>query len=49
MSHYPKFGNLAREDRPVQQPAGEGPPLSESSAPEDPGDLGEAPDAAEEA
>jgi hypothetical protein len=27
LEHYPKFADRAREERPVEQPAGEGPPM----------------------
>jgi hypothetical protein len=29
LEHYPKFADRAREERPVEQPAGEGPPMSD--------------------
>jgi replicative DNA helicase len=29
LEHYPKFADRAREERPVEQPAGEGPPIEE--------------------
>src|SRR3954454_13207872 len=29
LEHYPKFADRAREERPVEQPAGEGPPISD--------------------
>jgi replicative DNA helicase len=42
LEHYPKFADKAREERPVEQPAGEGPPLAadgeEPSLPEPPFD-----------
>ncbi|HEX2360423.1 MAG TPA: replicative DNA helicase [Solirubrobacterales bacterium] len=40
MSHYPKFADPAREDRPVEQRPGEGPPMSDLAAAGD-GDGGE--------
>jgi replicative DNA helicase len=36
LEHYPKFADRAREERPVEQPAGEGPPMSD--VPPSPGD-----------
>jgi hypothetical protein len=29
LEHYPKFADRARDERPVEQPAGEGPPLQD--------------------
>jgi replicative DNA helicase len=29
LEHYPKFADRAREERPIEQPAGEGPPLQD--------------------
>jgi replicative DNA helicase len=29
LEHYPKFADRAREERPVEQPAGEGPPIED--------------------
>jgi replicative DNA helicase len=29
LEHYPKFADRAREERPVEQPAGEGPPIGD--------------------
>jgi replicative DNA helicase len=29
LEHYPKFADRAREERPVEQPAGEGPPMED--------------------
>jgi replicative DNA helicase len=31
LEHYPKFADRAREERPVEQPAGEGPPVPDVS------------------
>jgi replicative DNA helicase len=32
MNHYPKFADLTRQERPMDQRAGEGPPLADSAA-----------------
>jgi replicative DNA helicase len=45
LEHYPKFADRAREDRPVEQPAGEGPPMTGFSGPES---MDDADDFAEE-
>jgi replicative DNA helicase len=29
LEHYPKFADRARDEKPIEQPAGEGPPMSE--------------------
>jgi replicative DNA helicase len=44
LEHYPKFADRAREEKPVEQRAGEGPPLEDLPAPEQ-----DAPDAGAEA
>jgi replicative DNA helicase len=35
LEHYPKFADRAREDRPVEQAAGEGPPLEDLAGAEE--------------
>jgi len=40
LSHYPKFADPAREERPIEQRAGEGPPLGDVDGDEDGGALG---------
>jgi replicative DNA helicase len=32
LEHYPKFADRAREERPVEQPAGEGPPMQDAAS-----------------
>jgi replicative DNA helicase len=33
LEHYPKFADRAREEKPLEQPAGEGPPIEDFSGP----------------
>jgi replicative DNA helicase len=35
LEHYPKFADRARDEKPVEQPAGEGPPLQDVAEAED--------------
>ena len=35
LEHYPKFADRAREEKPLEQPAGEGPPLEDIAGAED--------------
>ncbi len=35
LEHYPKFADRAREEKPLEQPAGEGPPLEDVAAAEE--------------
>ena len=42
LEHYPKFADRARGEAPVEQPAGEGPPIEDFAAPDDVADAGEA-------
>ena len=35
LEHYPKFADRAREEKPVEQPAGEGPPLEDVAGAEE--------------
>src|SRR4029077_9513596 len=42
LEHYPKFADRARDERPVEQRAGEGPPMEDFAAPDDVADAGEA-------
>ena len=45
LEHYPKFADRARDERPVEQPAGEGPPMTDFAATDG---IGQADDFAEE-
>jgi replicative DNA helicase len=40
LEHYPKFADRAREEKPLEQPAGEGPPLEGIASGEDEADAG---------
>ncbi len=40
LEHYPKFADRAREEKPLEQPAGEGPPLEGITSGEDEADAG---------
>jgi replicative DNA helicase len=40
LEHYPKFADRAREEKPIEQAAGEGPPLEDVSGGEDEADAG---------
>ena len=42
LEHYPKFADRARGEAPVEQPAGEGPPIEDFAAPDDVADAEEA-------
>jgi hypothetical protein len=40
LEHYPKFADRARDERPVEQPAGEGPPMEDAPPSVDDGFAG---------